>query len=358
MIINCTKKLQDEIGIKPMLMPVENPLFSWHTNILRINRRKTIVLVNDASRYTVILYGLKAKDLKNIKELIIYAIKQTLLDDGVSIKMINEYMKNAGDIIFSKTQSRSNVAKLNKSSEAAEIFYSYYIEESTIQTSVSKKINRSIFVEYGGEHKYPYECFYEQLEENFNLPTIRCKALELKVTMELENFDVWRKVMVPLNFTFEELHEVMQIIFDWKDYHLHDFIILDNNQPYIDIVESEEELVFEIDIPVILNKNIKIANYLPKYKKVNYRYDFGDGWQHIIKVENLSFDYNKNYAYCLDGEGNTPPENVGGEDGYAEFIKIMDDPTCEEYENTKLWAESQWYKSFDMDLVNRRLKNI
>jgi hypothetical protein len=94
MIINCTKKLQDEIGIKPILVPVENLLFSWHANILRVNRRKTIVLVNDASRYTVILYGLKAKDLKNINALIISSIKETLLIDGVSIKMINEYIEN------------------------------------------------------------------------------------------------------------------------------------------------------------------------------------------------------------------------------------------------------------------------
>ncbi|WP_408609078.1 DUF6933 domain-containing protein [Aminipila butyrica] len=58
-----------------------------------MGRRKIIILVNDASRYNVILYGLKAKELKNIKELIISAIRQTLLSDGVNPEMIDAYLK-------------------------------------------------------------------------------------------------------------------------------------------------------------------------------------------------------------------------------------------------------------------------
>lgn len=358
MIISCTKKLQDELGIKPMKLQVENPLFSWHANILRVNRRKTITLVNDASRYNVILYGLKTKDLKNIKELMISAIRQTLLSDGVNLEMIDDYLKDAGEILFSKTQNRTMVARLNKGCEAAEIFYNHYIEECIVQTLVSKKMNHYIFVDCEGEHKYLDEFFYEQLGENFNLPAVKCKALEVKVTMELEHFDVWRKVMVPLNFTFYELHEVMQVLFDWQDYHVHDFIILDGNKPQINIIENEEELDYQRDIPMVMGKNMTIENYLPKYKTVNYRYDFGDGWEHIIKVQNLTFDYDKNYAYCLDGKGDAPPEDVGGEGGYEQFVEIMNDPTHEERENMKLWAEGQRYKSFDIEWVNRRLKYL
>lgn len=58
------------------------------------------------------------------------------------------------------------------------------------------------------------------------------------------------------------------------------------------------------------------------------------------------------------GEGNAPPEDVGGVSGYREFLKIMADPRHEEYKSTLKWAQSQWYKDFDIDLVNRRLKNV
>ena len=79
---------------------------------------------------------------------------------------------------------------------------------------------------------------------------------------------------------------------------------------------------------------------------------------HNIVIENVLFDYENNYAVCLEGKGNRPPEDVGGEGGYEEFMKIMDDPNHEEYESAKDFYESQHYKGFDIDLVNRQLKHL
>ena len=44
------------------------------------------------------------------------------------------------------------------------------------------------------------------------------------------------------------------------------------------------------------------------------------------------------------GEGNTPPENVGGIPGYEEFLEIMADPNHIEYENMQRWSQSPWRK--------------
>ena len=78
MIINCTKKLQDELKIKPAKLDVIAPLVSWHANIIRVNRRKTIVVANDASGYVIVIHGVVAKDLKDIKELIKESIETTM----------------------------------------------------------------------------------------------------------------------------------------------------------------------------------------------------------------------------------------------------------------------------------------
>ena len=56
------------------------------------------------------------------------------------------------------------------------------------------------------------------------------------------------------------------------------------------------------------------------------------------------------------GEGKTPPEGVGGVLGYEEFLYIINRPGSGEYESACQWAESQGYKEFDIDLLNRRLK--
>ncbi|MGB9680329.1 MAG: DUF6933 domain-containing protein [Thermoanaerobacteraceae bacterium] len=70
MLIQCTKKLLDVIKRKPVVYQEENLLFSWHANLITLNRRKTVVLVNDKNRYVVVLYGLKTKDFKRFNVII------------------------------------------------------------------------------------------------------------------------------------------------------------------------------------------------------------------------------------------------------------------------------------------------
>jgi hypothetical protein len=65
MLIQCTKKLLSELKIETSLpLEEEDTLFSWHANMLTVNRRKTLVLMNDSNRYIIVLHGLKAKDPK------------------------------------------------------------------------------------------------------------------------------------------------------------------------------------------------------------------------------------------------------------------------------------------------------
>jgi len=49
-IIGCTKKLQDEIGIIAKSENEEKDLFSWSANVIKVNRRKTVVVVPKGSR--------------------------------------------------------------------------------------------------------------------------------------------------------------------------------------------------------------------------------------------------------------------------------------------------------------------
>lgn len=44
-----------------------------------------------------------------------------------------------------------------------------------------------------------------------------------------------------------------------------------------------------------------------------------------------------------------PPEDVGDIPGYLEFLKIMADPNHVDYETMQKWAQSQWYRNFDID---------
>jgi Plasmid pRiA4b ORF-3-like protein len=44
-----------------------------------------------------------------------------------------------------------------------------------------------------------------------------------------------------------------------------------------------------------------------------YEYDFGDGWQHDLRVEAISdIDPRRRYPVCLGGRQTAPPEDCGG----------------------------------------------
>ena len=359
MLINCTKKLQDELKIKPEKTEVLDSLYSWHANIIRINRRKTIVLVNDASGYVVILHGVKAKDLKNIKRLISDSIKETLIADCIKPDIAEKYLADAGEIVFSKTQTRSLIARMNRGCEAADVYDTEYNTDKLIQDDVAKKANNWFFIHIDKDIYNPNDLLYKFLEEIYSQPIFSTKALVLKIRLDLENYDIWRRVVVPLNIDFYELHKTIRTAFDWGYYHLHDFVIYDKSNPFVRILSDDEEFeVYPSDEKVCLERKTKISEYLPKYKNIKYTYDFGDNWEHIIEIENVLFDFDKNHPVCLEGKGDRPPEDIGGEGGYEKFMEIMSNPKHKEYEDMKKWYESQYYKGFNVDLVNRQLKHL
>ncbi|MGF6708789.1 hypothetical protein ABIA58_005688 [Pseudomonas frederiksbergensis] len=91
-----------------------------------------------------------------------------------------------------------------------------------------------------------------------------------------------------------------------------------------------------------------------------YLYDFGDGWDHRIKVEKVlpAVAYPQ-VPYCVDGANACPPEDIGGGPGYAEFLEAMADPNHPEHEDMLEWYGSTFYPTvFEWERVNQWLKEI
>lgn len=381
MLIQCTKKLLDELKIKPSEPIEEKPLFSWHANLVIINRRKTMILANDKNRYVIVLNGLKAKDFKKTDEIIVEAIRETFMDECIKDEIIDDFINQSGKIVYSKTKDRTLTARLNKSCEAVCIFSDALSNDSIFQTSLSRRASR--FVVGNGDKEYiePYEELFKDFETIANKPILSCKCFVMKVTLSLENYDVWRRLKVPANMTFCELHKIIQLAFNWKNYHLHEFIIFDKKasgskysydgyidhpaynragyEPIAELVSSSSDLEYSDEqIEMKLENNIRLSEYLPEHKMIKYIYDYGDNWQHYIEIEEVHEDYDKNYPVCLSGNGNTPPEDVGGEGGYENFLHVLSDADNPEHKSYLVWAEGQGYREFDIDMVNNRLKYL
>lgn len=98
MQIALTKKLSEAIGVSPPPAYEDgNPLFSWTANWTKVwdNRRveDMLVLVNNATSFTVAIYQVKRKDLKNVGKMMRTAISNTLLSMNLNPDLVEEYMQ-------------------------------------------------------------------------------------------------------------------------------------------------------------------------------------------------------------------------------------------------------------------------
>ncbi|MDW7650374.1 MAG: plasmid pRiA4b ORF-3 family protein [Bacillota bacterium] len=361
MQICLTKKLQSQLGVAVESGSEENDVFCWSANLITVNRRKTVVVVNDSSRFGFVLHGLKAKDFKNFHELVLEGIKTCLREEKIKEEIIEKYIQSAGEPVYTKTRGRSYVARLNKACELAGYFDDVFNPEVLYQKRVSDKMNNDyITVREKKGYEHPHILLLMDFEKFAGGPVISCEAVDLLIKLNLDSNTAWRRIVTPVDITFNQLHEILQVTFDWKSSHLYNFRISDESGQCVLEVVSEYEDMDEsfADCELLLDYDVSLRDYIGEQHKIVYLYDYGDSWEHEVKKQRVISGHDKNYPVCIMGEGNTPPEDVGGVHGYEDFLQIMADPEHEEYESTLIWARSQWHRDFDIKTVNRRLRNV
>jgi hypothetical protein len=347
MQIALTKKLADAIGVNAASTHKdENPLFSWTANWTKVwENRKTedmIVLVNNATRFTVAIYQVKRKDLKNVAEMIRTAISNTLLFMNLNPDLVEEYMRLAGEVEFAQNRSRQTAAWVTR----AGLECAFYVgnEYNGIAKMFSDTVGAPAnyrHVNYSGNTNkgyVPYRAMINALTELTGKQAYKYRAFELLVTLDLEVYKAVRRIIVPADLAFARLHKVLQSVFDWQNYHLYDFTIFDGNKriPVARIVPYEDDLEYDED--AILMKGHTLSEFFPEHKHILYTYDMGDNWEHEIRLIRVIEEHDKESPYLLEASGQTPPEDVGGVGGFVSFRKIMLDPNNPEHKEMKEWA--------------------
>ena len=107
-------------------------------------------------------------------------------------------------------------------------------------------------------------------------------------------------------------------------------------------------------------RSATVVGAVGKHDQFSYEYDFGDSWEHQIMVMSISrMPMGLKFAVCLDGAGACPPEDCGGTYGYADLLRVLNDPSDEEYEHLSAWVGGPFDPNeFDLALVNARLQKV
>ena len=158
------------------------------------------------------------------------------------------------------------------------------------------------------------------------------EVCQFKITLAGVTPRVWRRIQVPDEYTFWDLHVAIQDSMGWCDCHLHMFRF-----------RLKDEIV-KIGTPIEDDDieagwSIKLDEYFtePGVRSI-YEYDFGDSWQHEVLLEKvLRREAHVRYPRCIAGKRACPPEDCGGPGGYAELLAILRNPKDPEYQERMEW---------------------
>jgi len=179
---------------------------------------------------------------------------------------------------------------------------------------------------------------------------------QVKITLKDIRPRIWRRIQVNGDVTLYKLHNILQVVMGWGNYHLHEFEIGGRRYGPPD----EESIGLDFEDSVVDDKKVKLSEAAPAEKsRLLYTYDFGDDWRHELLVEKIiPAEKGKQYPVCLKGQRACPPEDCGGPWGYSDLLEAREHPDDPEAEELLEWAGGFDPEDFDIDKINRRLKKI
>lgn len=160
--------------------------------------------------------------------------------------------------------------------------------------------------------------------------------------------EIWRTIDVDDSLTLAQLHQVLQIVFNWFDSHLHRFSEDDpwarsNGIPRIGRRPRawvDAEWLAEGDIEGEEDEaRTTVGEAMQHDGPLWYMYDMGDSWLHRIDlIDRDAATPGEPLAQLIIGERRAPFEDSGGITGHQEIADILADPSHPDYRSTKAWV--------------------
>jgi hypothetical protein len=164
---------------------------------------------------------------------------------------------------------------------------------------------------------------------------------ELSGTLKGSNPKIYRIFKVKDIMPLQILHEVMQALFYWENFHRH--IFKDSNGKIIQ--NADCKMLHEI---------------ISEFKNFTYIYDLGNAWTVEIKLlkayEDGSF---VDCPLCLGGARKSPPEESGGIVGYQMAIEMLSKKDTRGNDLLYGWYGDNYNpEEFNLEEINKRLSYL
>lgn len=174
---------------------------------------------------------------------------------------------------------------------------------------------------------------------------------QIKITLKHSRPPIWRRIQVTGDTKLGKLHRILQVAMGWTDSHLHAFRArgMDYGVPDPEFPGDTKN-----------ERNVRLDRIADEGDTLIYEYDFGDGWEHELKVEKvMPAAPGARYPLCLAGKRACPPEDCGGIPGYEHLLEVFSNPAHEEYHDMQDWLGGELDpEAFDLNEVNDALQGV
>jgi hypothetical protein len=148
------------MGLKPLSNPagqaLSGQLGSWHANLIYIDRRKTVLFVNDKTLFNFIAPDVPRAQVRELSTLFAFWLSCVLSDEGfgesAKAKILGEYK----DVLCAPTNNRQVLGSMN---DLAFHYKHFVIESGGIHSpavpGIIRKLNRMPFAAIG--YRFPIE---------------------------------------------------------------------------------------------------------------------------------------------------------------------------------------------------------
>ena len=147
-------------------------------------------------------------------------------------------------------------------------------------------------------------------------------VVQLTITLDEVKPKVARAVAVPFRIRLDVLHEVIQAAMGWTNSHLYLFTTRGICWGEVDSDGDSNGM-----LPA---HRTRLCDLIAETgaKSFKYVYDFGDHWQHTVKIGRMT-EMPSEIAdpFLLGATGRCPREDSGGAHGYLELLAALADPT-------------------------------
>jgi len=166
------------------------------------------------------------------------------------------------------------------------------------------------------------------------------RTLRVLAVLNYTDPPIWRRLELASDLRLDELHAVLQAVFEWEGGHLHEFSTSDRTWDDGSTADLGDGPFGRGPAPERESKT-RISQVLATVgDRLGYLYDFGDNWEHVLTLEEThEAGRGAPRARVVDGERAAPPEDCGGVPGYEDLVAALADPQRPAHSDLVEWYE-------------------